>query len=181
MKPEFLEMNPFHHIPTLKDGGYAIAEGNAIIRYIALKYKPEYYPTKDPKTCGLIDFAMESFTGDVYPKWTPVVYPLMGFSGPTEDPTKAATELSEILGTWAAYFLKGKFVNGDALSIADFKVGPFLFALVQPGIEAKAGFKASERVNRYVKDFVAASTACAMLQEAGGYSVKEYIAMKAAA
>lgn len=181
MKPEFLAINPFHHIPTVKDGEYAIAESNACIRYIALKYKPEYYPTKDPQTCGMIDFAMESFSGDVYPKFAKVVYPLMGFSGPTDDPAKAASELTEILDTWVAHFLKGKFVNGDALSIADFKAGPFLFALVQPGIEAKAGFKASDRVKKYVEDFVAASPASAMLNEAGGFSVKEFIAMKAAA
>jgi len=181
MKPEFLKMNPFHHIPTIKDGDYAIAESSASLRYLALKYKPEYYPTKVPQTCGLIDFAMESFSGDVYPKWSKVVYPLMGFADAPEDPAKAATELSEMLGTWVAHFLKGKFVNGDALSIADFKAGPFLFALVQPGIEAKAGFKASDRVKQYVQDFVAAVPSCAMLQEAGGYSVKELIAMKAAA
>jgi len=181
MKPDFLAMNPFHHIPTLKDGEYAIAESCATIRYIAAKYKPEYYPTKDPQTCGRIDFAMESFSGDVYPKWAKVVYPLMGFSGPTEDPAKAATELTEILDTWVTHFLKGKFVNGDALSIADFKAGPFCFALTQPGIEAKAGFKPSDRVKKYAEDFVAASPACAMLSEAGGFSVKEYIAMKAAA
>jgi len=181
LKPEFLAMNPFHHIPTIKDGEYAIAESNASIRYLAMKYKPEYYPTADPQACGRIDFAMESFGGDVYPKWSKVVYPLMGFSGPAEDPTKASAELTEILETWVAHFLKGKFVNGDTLTIADFKVGPFLFALAQPGIEAKAEFKASDRVKKYVEDFVAASPACAMLSEAGGFAVKEYIAMKAAA
>lgn len=175
MKPEFLKMNPFHHIPTIKDGEYAIGESNACIRYLAMKYKPEYYPTKDPQACGMIDFAMESFSGDVYPKWSKVVYPLMGFAGPTEDPAKAATELSEMLGTWVEHFLKGKFVNGNALSIADFKAAPFLFALTQPGIEAKAGSKASDRVKKYVEDFVAATPSSAMLQEAGGFSIKELL------
>jgi len=182
MKPEFLAMNPFHHIPTIKDGEFAIGESNASIRYIAAKYKPECYPTKDPQACGMIDFAIESFTGDVYPKWAKVVYPLMGFSGPTEDPVKAATELSEVIDTWTKHFLdkKGKFVNGDSLSIADFKAAPFFFAAMQPGVEAKQGFKASDRVKKYVEDFVAATPASELLSSAGGYSLKEYIAMKAA-
>ena len=44
LKPDFLAMNAFHTIPTFKDSnGFSLGESNAIIRYIANKYAPEYY------------------------------------------------------------------------------------------------------------------------------------------
>merc|ERR1719482_1310058 len=180
MKPEFLAMNPFHHIPTVQDGGFAIGESNACIRYLALKYKPELYPAKDPAACAKIDFACESFACDVYPKIAPgVFYPVFGFCGPPADQKKANQEASEILDTWMKHFVKGKFVNGDSVSIADFKAVPFLFALMQPVIETKTGFKVSDAVKNYTNNFLAAVKSSEFLKAAGGSSLAEYAQSKA--
>lgn len=180
MKPEFLAMNPFHHIPTMKDGTFCLGESCAILRYLALKYKPEYYPTKDAQACGRIDFAMDAFQSDVYPKWSKIVYPLMGFAKAPDDQDQANKELSEILETWTNTFLnRGKFVLGDSLSIADFKAAPFCFALIQPAIESKQKFTASGKVKQYALDFVGATKSSDMLKSAGGYSIQEFIASKA--
>jgi glutathione S-transferase len=179
-KPEFLAMNPFHHIPTIKDGDVALGESNACLRYLAMKYKPEYYPVKEPATCGMIDFACESFGGDVYPKiGYGVIYPIFGFSGPVEDQAKANKEATEMLDCWINHFVKGKFVNGDKLSIADFKAAPFIFAAMQPVIKAKAGFEVSDKAKTYVENFMAAVEASAFLKSAGGYAIVEYAASKA--
>ena len=34
LQPEFLEMNPFHHIPVLEDDGFVIIESLAILDYL---------------------------------------------------------------------------------------------------------------------------------------------------
>jgi len=180
MTPEFLAMNPFHHIPTMKDGELAIGECCAILRYIALKYKPEYYPVADPAKCGMIDFAMDSFAVDVYDKMKGVVYAAMGFAGPPADQAVANKELNEVVDTWVGHFLKGKFVGGDTLCIADFKAVTFLFASMQPGIETKLGYKASDRVKKYCEDFCAACPSSAFMKEAGGFAIAEYVAQKCA-
>lgn len=180
MKPEFLALNPFHHIPTLQDGNLAIGESNACLRYLAIKYKPDYYPVKDPETCGKIDFACESFAGDVYPKIGPgVIYPVFGFAAAPADQTKANEEATEMLDTWMKHFVKGKFVNGECLSIADFKAVPFIFALMQPAIESKTGFKVSDAAKKYVDDFLTAVKASEFLKSAGGFSIVEFAASKA--
>merc|ERR1719506_711123 len=178
--PEFTAMNPFTQVPTLKDGEFAIGESNAALRYIVLKYKPEYYPVKDAKASAMIDFACDAFSGEVYPKFVPVVYPVCGFSGPTADQAKANKELEEATSTFAAHFLKGKFVGGDKLTIADFKIAPFFFAMTQPGIEKKTGFKPSERVTKYVADFTAAVASSEYMKVGGGFAIAEYIASKSA-
>jgi len=178
-KPEFLSMNPFHHIPTIKDGDYAIGESIACLRYLALKYKPEYYPVQDPVACGFIDFAAESFDGDVYPKIGPgVIYPVFGFAADPADQAKASEEAAAIVETWMQHFIRGKFVNGDKVSIADFKAVPFLFALMQPAIEKKAEFKLSDRAKQYVEDFNETVKASSFMKSAGGFSIAEYAASK---
>merc|ERR1712006_43750 len=123
---------------------------------------------------GMIDFACESFAGDVYPKIKDVFYPIFGFCDPPADQEKANQEATQITATWMKHFVKGKFVNGDKLSIADFKVVPFLFALTQPVCKSKAGFEVSAEVKKYVEDFVAAVQSAEFLSKAGGYSIAEY-------
>jgi len=46
MKPEFLELNPFHHIPVIEDGDFRLIESLAILDYLELKYpQPELVPS----------------------------------------------------------------------------------------------------------------------------------------
>merc|ERR1719221_984830 len=63
--PEFVQMNPFHQIPTLKHGEYCLAESNAILRYIADCAKKEAYPD-DAEKMATIDFAMDRFSLTMY-------------------------------------------------------------------------------------------------------------------
>merc|ERR1711915_643442 len=130
--------------------------------------------------CGTIDFAIDSFSSEVYPKHTDVVYVVMGFKGASGDQAAANKAYGDALDTWASHFLKGKFVCGDTVTIADFKAVPFIFAAMQPGIEKKTGFKPSDRVKKYVEDFMAAVPSSSFLKEAGGYSIAEWIASKSA-
>ncbi|CAK0853153.1 unnamed protein product [Prorocentrum cordatum] len=180
MKPEFLAMNPFHHIPTMKDGGVSIGESTAILRYIAMRYKPEYYPVDDPVACGKIDFALDSFTTEVYEKGHyHTVYVVLGFTSAPADQKAANDKYSELLDAWLKHFLQGKFVNGDKLSIADFKAVPFLIAGLQPAVESTIGLTLPDRARQYVEDFCAAVPSSGMLKSAGGYSIVEFLASKA--
>jgi len=178
-KPEFLAMNPFHHIPTLSDGDFAIGEGGACLRYIAAKYKPAYYPPADATARGMIDFALESFCSEVFPKIKDVFYPVFGFGDAPADQAVANTETAEVLDTWMKHFVKGKFTLGDKLSIADFKAAPFLFCVMQPVVESKSGFKLSDAGKKYVQDFMEAVDASKFMKEAGGFAIVEYAASKA--
>ena len=50
---------------------------------------------------------------------------------------------------------------------------------MRPGIEKKTGFRASERVRKYVEDFVASVPSASYMKSAGEYSIAEWIASKA--
>ena len=45
-QPDFLKLNPFHHIPVLVDDGFSIFESLAILDYLEAKYpEPSFMPT----------------------------------------------------------------------------------------------------------------------------------------
>merc|ERR1712039_641186 len=165
MKPEYMAMNPFRHIPTLQDGEVILGESTAILRYLALQYKPEYYPTADPAVSAKLDFAMESFDFEVYPAHKETVQPLLGFVPAPSDQAAAYKKYSGAFDAWTSHFLKGKFVCGDIITIADFKVVPFFFAAMQPVVKNKTGLAPNERAIQYVEDFCAAVASATMLRE----------------
>lgn len=156
--------------------GVNMGESTAILRYLALQYAPAMYPVADPAACARIDMAMDNFVGEVYPKHVGVVYVVLGFVPAPADQAAASAAYKDALEKFAAVHLAGKFVAGDALSIADYKVAPFLFPATLPKVAEKTGFEAPPRVKQYVDDFLAAAPAAAMLSSAGGYSFAEFLA-----
>eukprot|EP00971_Amphidinium_carterae_P227105 4504811-Amphidinium_carterae.1 len=129
----------------MEDGNLKIGESLAILRYLAMKYGPQYYPVDKPAVCYKIDFALDTFK-DVYDAHMKVVYPAMGFSSPPDDQAAANKEYGEKIAKWFNNHVTGKFVLGDTLCIADFKIAPFMFAATQPAIKALVGFTAAARV-----------------------------------
>lgn len=108
-----------------------------------------------------------------------VFYPVFGFAAAPADQAKANKEASEMLDTWMKHFVKGKFVNGDRLSIADFKAVTFIFALMQPVVERKTGFEVSDVAKAYVYNFLGAVKASEFMKSArayGGDSIAEHAA-----
>jgi len=175
----FTKLNAFQHIPTLEDGDFAIGESNAILRYIALKYKPELYPAAagDFEACGAIDFAMDAFIGEVYKQHASVVYVVIGFSAPPDDQAAATTAYMAALEKWGKTFLKGTYVLGDKLSIAEYKVVPFFWAAMC--CEAKVpGLEVPARIKEYVNNFFGAVDSAKIMKECGGYAVAEFVASK---
>jgi glutathione S-transferase len=175
--PEYLAMNPFHQMPFLKDGDFVIGESCACLRYTALKYKPDCYPVDNPVLCGMIDFALDSFSSEVYPKISKVFYPVLGFMAPPDDQTKVNEEATAIVDKWMSHFVNGRFVNGEKLSIADFKAVPFFFTLMQPAVAKQTGFQLSDRACQYVDDFVSMVSAAAFMNSKDG-SMAAFLASK---
>lgn len=171
---EFLAMNPFHGVPTLKDEGLVLAESNAILRYMAERYSPHLYPKTDQKRQALIDWAMERFASTLYQDVYKTIYPCMGFAGPPTDPEAVGKIASHNLKQFADVFLTEKFIGGSNLSIADYKVAPFFFAYVHPMLREKCSIEVPERVKEFVTDFMSECPASELLHAPKG-SLKELL------
>lgn len=179
MKPEFLAMNPWHHVPSMEDGDVKIGESSAIMRYLAMKYMPELYPVADPAKTAMIDFAMDACACELYKYQALTVYIVFGFAKPAEGHDQAAANASynEQLDCWLKHFVGDKdFAGGATPNLADYKMLPFIYAAAQPVVEKKIGLKLSEAATKYIGRFVAKVGAAKMLEDMGGYSIKEYAA-----
>merc|ERR1712086_63877 len=83
-----------------------------------------------------------------------------------------------MLDIWMKHFVKGKFVNGDSVSIADFKAVPLIFASMQPAIKTKIGFEVSDAAKEYVQRFMGAVKSSEFMTSADGFSIAEYAKSK---
>jgi len=181
----FLAINPYGQVPAAEDAaaGVKLGESHAILRYLANMYCPELYPKEDPKACAHIDWAMDSFASYVYPAHVKVVYTALGFAGINEDQPAANKAYAEALRQWASIFLSsGRFINGNVLSIADYKAVSFCFPACEPAITELVGFNAPDIIKSYVAAFMTAvPTGSSILTSAGGFSMREFMATKAQA
>jgi len=149
-----LARNPFHQMPSMKDGDLCLAESNAILRYIAHKYDPSKYGDTIEKK-ALVDWALDWCSTNFYNNFKMIWYPVAGFGPPPEDQAAENAKAVENLNTFAGKFLVStKFVGGETLTIADYKIAVWCWYLGQPVIKDKTGFELPERLKRYASEFM---------------------------
>lgn len=178
--PDFLAKKQFHQVPTYEGSdGFCLGESSAMLRYMATNYAPSFYP-EDQKLRASIDWALDAIGTSIYKKAAVgIFYPVMGFGEPPADQKVENDGCLEMLGAYEKAFLVGsKFVGGEQLTIAEYKVLPILFAINEPLVTKNTGFALPPRFVKYLSDIMSAVKSSAMLESAGGYSIKEFIASK---
>jgi len=181
---EHKKINPFGGVPALADGKWNMGESNAILRHMARSYAEEYYP-RDPKRRAHIDWAIDRFSFGMYNDVTETIYVCMGFRPAPEkaDDLKAAgKKAADNLSEFADFFLKEKFVGGNVLSIADFKLAPFFAAYAHPWVIEKCGLDVPKRIIQFNTEFLEACAAAELFSQAeGGFSICQTLDAKKAA
>jgi len=153
--PDMLAINPFHQIPSMKDGEVCLAECDAILRHIGRNYANEAYPVNDYKALDNLDWVLSWDATSFSKNFQDIWYQVAGF-GPAPPDQKVANEAAtDNLNNFTDKFLKGKkFISGnDVLSVADYKTGSKLWYLNHPAIKKKTGFELSPRLKTYVDDW----------------------------
>jgi glutathione S-transferase len=148
MGADFLAMNPFHQVPSGKMAdGTALYESSAMLRYMARNFAPETYPADKQL---LIDMALDKRQTDLYKAWGAIGYYAMQVN-PTKPEADAAKKLNSVLGTMELAFLKGKYIGGDILCIADYSLLPLINTLSLP-VTKKVGYTLPDRWAKYLAD-----------------------------
>ncbi|NER92380.1 MAG: glutathione S-transferase family protein [Symploca sp. SIO1B1] len=133
LKPEFLSLNPFHHIPVVVDGELRILESLAILDYLEAKHPSPSLMPQEPTQIAKMRMVQMVTTNELITK-IPAL--LIASNSPKSDEATskhiatALDFLSEQLGD-SAYF------GGDYLSLADITAGAALSLLVRLGVELK--------------------------------------------
>ncbi len=122
-QPDFIALNPFHHIPVLVDDGFRIIESLAILDYLEAKYPtPAMLPT-EAHTLAIVRMAEMVTINELVPATNPLFMQILGVNNDEskleEAKKKLATGLSfleNLLGDFSYY-------GGEQLSLADIVTG----------------------------------------------------------
>nr|AFD36886.1 glutathione S-transferase delta1 [Panonychus citri] len=145
LKPEFTSINPFHVVPTLVDGDFALWESRAILTYLVGKLAPgnSLYPA-DLKARATINRWLYWDAGTLYATLSAYYIPV--FHGGSLVP-----EISEVFKNKVkdldSSLEKTKYVAGDKLSVADLSIGVTINFASDLGIDLSN----LSNVNRWIK------------------------------
>ena len=76
LKPDFLEISPFHHIPVLVDDGFNVVESLAILDYLEAKYATPAMLPQDAKDLAIARMVQMVTVNELLPAAMPL-FPLM--------------------------------------------------------------------------------------------------------
>lgn len=99
LQPQFLEMNSYHTIPTIKHGDFCLHESSTILRYVARAFPNSagrFYGNGDLQTQAIIDCALDK-RAELYKTTAPVLYGFMGFMPKPSDEVAAQVNLTTML------------------------------------------------------------------------------------
>lgn len=123
-QPEFLEINPFHHIPVLVDEGFNVVDSLAILDYLEAKYPtPALLPT-EARSLGIVRMVQMVTVNELVPAMTPLIFQRMG--GTPEDIQKLERlqqQLTTVLTFFERLIDNHHYFGGEHLTLADIVAG----------------------------------------------------------
>ena len=130
-EPSFRRLNPHGRVPVLEDGGLAVWESHAILRYLAARYGPDRFWPGDPAVRAGVDGWMDWMQTSLQPDFLGGVF--WGFYR-TPEPQRDGPAIERSVERCAAHFRlldrvlgDRPFLTGDRLSLADITVGTALY------------------------------------------------------
>ncbi|WGV24499.1 glutathione S-transferase family protein [Halotia branconii] len=97
-KPEFLAINPFHHVPTLVDDDFNVVESLAILDYLEAKYPTPAMLPKDAKDLAIVRMVQLVSINELLPAATTFLPQMLGLpGGDSEKMEKAKQKIATVL------------------------------------------------------------------------------------
>lgn len=116
-QPDFLQLNPFGQVPTIDDGGVIIADSNAILVYLAMKYADPSWLPRDPKTAAAVQRWLSVAAGQIASG--PAAARLVNVFNAKLDAERAKTIAHNLFAVMNAHLENRKFLVNDQPTIAD--------------------------------------------------------------
>ena len=126
MQPDFLALNPFHHIPVLVDDDFTVIESFAILDYLEAKYPEVSLMPQSAEAIATVRMVEMVTLNELVPAFNPLVKKMMGFGQDDEDAIAAAIQESEVvLKFYQDKLGPGPYFGGEQLTLADVVAGTF--------------------------------------------------------
>lgn len=116
-QPEFLALNPLGQVPVLVDGDTVLADSNAILVYLALRYAPESWLPRDPEGAAAVQRFLSLAAGEIYRG--PAMARIIRLLNLPNDYAAAESTARNVLSYLDGYLANRRFLVGDCVTIAD--------------------------------------------------------------
>jgi glutathione S-transferase len=116
-QPEFLKINPFGQLPAIDDNGVTIADSNAILVYLAMKYADSSWLPTDPAGAARVQRWLSVAAGQI--AYGPATARLVNIFGAKLDKTRAQEIANNLFKLMESHLTEQKFLVGGAPTIAD--------------------------------------------------------------
>ena len=135
-EPDYLAKNPNALVPTIEEpDGFTLWESNTILRYLA-RSRPggaAFHPA-DPRAAADVERWMDWQLASVNAPMTTIFFTHVRIPEPDRDYAAAAKARDAAEALWAmvdARVQRHAFVCGDALTLADIALGPYIHRWMQ--------------------------------------------------
>jgi glutathione S-transferase len=115
--PEFLAKNAYGQIPVIEDGDVTLADSNAILVYLAMRYGAEHWLPRDALGAATVQRFLSIAAGDLYNG--PNAARLVQVFGAPRDYSAACDAAKRLFGVLEPLLAKQAFLAGAAPTIAD--------------------------------------------------------------
>jgi glutathione S-transferase len=132
LKPEFLALNPFHHIPVLVDDGFNLIESLAILDYLEAKYPTPAMLPKHANDLAIVRMVELVTVNELLPTTAPLFPVMLGLPGDPEKIEQAKQKASVILKLFENLLDDRPYFGSENLTLAEPVAGtvvPLLAAL----------------------------------------------------
>jgi glutathione S-transferase len=117
-EPDFLAINPFHHVPAIVDDNLRVIESIAILDYLEMRYPSPALIATDIKALTKMRMLQMVVVNELMPNFLPII-------NATEQPVSddAQQRLATIWRFFDDELQDHKYLGGDRLDLADIVAG----------------------------------------------------------
>jgi glutathione S-transferase len=119
MQPEYVELNPFHHVPMIVDGDFRLIESLAILDYLETKYPIPALLPKELQALATVKMVQMVSSNELLPK----IITLLFESENSPKYLQAKKHIDTILKFWEDILGDKSYFGGDNFSLADIVAG----------------------------------------------------------
>jgi glutathione S-transferase len=116
-RPEFLAMNSFGQVPVIDDAGSVVADSNAILTYLALRYGDASWLPRDPLGAAQVQRWLSAAAGPL--AYGPARARVLALFGRPDDPSECIATAHTLFKLMEQTLGTSKFLVGEHPTIAD--------------------------------------------------------------
>lgn len=134
--PEFLKVSPFGLVPAIDDGGYSLADSNAILVYLVQNYaKGSHWIPDDPKDAAEVQRWLTVAADNIYAG--PCAARLVKVFGTGHDHGAAVAKTHALFELMESHFDGRNWLATDQITIADVAGYSYIAHAPEGGVDLK--------------------------------------------